>query len=146
MNNSLATIEANSLCQIPNTDADIGEFARLNSTSAARGIVACGDQDGFRWQPSFAFYYKGRKNNRPWIWVSISNTGHNRSAKFENFVRMFFDEELAVWRGEKEAVEDLHADVSNIKNEMLLLSEQPELQSPFRTKKLLDAWRKIQAP
>ncbi len=114
-------------------------------TAGARGIVACGDRDGLRWQPSFAFYYKGRKSNRPWIWVSISNTGHNRSAKFEKFVRMFFDEEIAVWRGEKEAVEDLHADVSNVKNDMLLLSEQTELQCPFRTKELLEEWRKIQS-
>ena len=58
---------------------------------------------------------------------------------------MFFDEEIAVWRGEKEAVEDLHADVSNVKNDMLLLSEQPELQCPFRTKELLEEWRKIQS-
>ena len=34
-------------------------------------------------QPSFSFYYQGRKDKRPWIWINISNTGHNRSAKFE---------------------------------------------------------------
>nr|DAH48338.1 MAG TPA: Esterase.3A [Caudoviricetes sp.] len=112
----------------------------------ARGIVACGDQDGLRWQPSFGFYYQGRKNKRPWIWVNISNTGHNRSAKFEKFVRQFFDEELAIWRGDKKPTEDVYSDISNSDNELLLLSEQPELQCPFRTKELLESWKKIQAP
>ena len=111
----------------------------------ARGIVACGDQDGLRWQPSFSFYYQGRKNSRPWIWVNISNTGHNRSAKFEKFVRQFFNEELAIWRGDKISGEDVYSDISNSDNELLLLSEQPELQCPFRSKKLLESWKKIQA-
>ena len=112
----------------------------------ARGIVACGDQDGMRWQPSFSFYYQGRKNNRPWIWVNISNTGHNRSAKFEKFVRQFFDEELAIWRSDKKPGEDVYSDISNSDNELLLLSDQPELQCPFRSNELLESWKKIQAP
>lgn len=117
-----------------------------SKVTQARGIVACGDQDGMRWQPSFAFYYQGRKNNRPWIWVNISNTGHNRSAKFEKFVRQFFDEELAIWRGDKKPGEDVYSDISNSDNELLLLSEQQELQCPFRSKELLESWKKIQAP
>lgn len=117
-----------------------------SKVTKARGIVACGDQDGLRWQPSFGFYYKGRKNNRPWIWVNVSNTGHNRSAKFEKFVRQFFDEELAIWRGDKKSTEDICSDISNSDNELLLLPEQPELQCPFRTKELLESWKKIQAP
>ena len=117
-----------------------------SKVTQARGIVACGDQDGMRWQPSFAFYYQGRKNNRPWIWVNISNTGHNRSAKFERFVRQFFDEELAIWRGDKKPGEDVYSDISNSDNELLLLSDQPELQCPFRSNELLESWKKIQAP
>lgn len=117
-----------------------------SKVTQARGIVACGDQDGMRWQPSFAFYYQGRKNNRPWIWVNISNTGHNRSAKFEKFVRQFFDEELAIWRGDKKPGEDVYSDISNSDNELLLLSDQPELQCPFRSNELLESWKKIQAP
>lgn len=112
----------------------------------ARGIVACGDKDGLRWQPTFAFYYQGRKDKRPWIWVSISNTAHNRSAKFENFVRQFFGEELAIWRGDKKPDKDIYFDISNTSNELLLISEQTELQCPFRSKELLESWKKIQAP
>ena len=116
------------------------------NVTKARGIVACGDQDGLRWQPSFSFYYNGRKHKRPWIWVNISMAGHNRSARFENFVRQFFDEELAIWRGDKKAQQDIYSDISNSDNELLLISEQPELQCPFRTQELLDSWKKIQAP
>ena len=127
--------------------AQFWDYPKAGSkVTQARGIVACGDQDGLRWQPSFAFYYQGRKNNRPWIWVNISNTGHNRSAKFEKFVRQFFDEELAIWRGDKKPGKDIYSDISNFDNELLLLSEQPELQCPFRNIELLESWRKIQAP
>ena len=112
----------------------------------ARGIVACGDQDGLRWQPSFSFFYRGRQNGRPWIWLSNSNTGHNRSAKLEKFVRLFFDEELAVWRGDHPPSKDLYSDISNISNELLELTEDPGLKCPFRTEEILNEWKKIQAP
>ena len=92
--------------------AQFWDYPKAGSkVTQARGIVACGDQDGLRWQPSFAFYYQGRKNKRPWIWVNISNTGHNRSAKFEKFVRQFFDEELAIWRRDKKTEENVYSDI-----------------------------------
>ena len=112
----------------------------------ARGIVACGDEDGLRWQPSFSFFYQGRQKGRPWIWLNNSNTAHNRSAKLERFVRLFFDEELAIWRDEKKIGEDIYVDISNIDNDLLELNEDQGLKCPFRTKEILKEWRKIQAP
>ena len=59
---------------------------------------------------------------------------------------IYWDEELAIWRGDKKPAEDVYSDISNSDNELLLISEQPELQCPFRTKELLESWKKIQAP
>ena len=79
-----------------------------------------GARNSSLWRPGraslaavFWLLYQGRKDKRPWIWVNISNTAHNRSAKFEKFVRQFFDEELAIWRGDKKPGEDVYSDISN---------------------------------
>lgn len=115
-------------------------------TTQARGIVACGDLDAFRWQPSFDFYYQGRKNGLHWIWVNISNTGHNRNSDFEQFVRDFFDEELNIHFARKAPGKDVYANLSDASNQISGDLEQPELTCPFRTQQLLDQWKKIQAP
>lgn len=54
------------------------------------GIVACGEHDGVRWFPSFAYFYQGRELGKPWTWVSIRETGHVRHREFEAFVREYF--------------------------------------------------------
>ncbi len=125
--------------------AQFWDYSYMGGKTKARGIVACGDADGYRWQPSFAFFYKGRQDGRPWIWVSNSNTGHNRSAKLENFIREFFDFELLIYRNEiHEPHVDIIADIST-KDEIpdLTLTEQPALTNVFRTKKLYETWKKI---
>ena len=54
------------------------------------GIVACGEYDGVRWHSSFSYFYEGRQLDKPWIWVSLPETGHYRHAALEQFVRDFF--------------------------------------------------------
>ncbi|MDQ8209823.1 hypothetical protein QEH52_20050, partial [Coraliomargarita sp. SDUM461003] len=39
------------------------------------GIVACGEHDGGRWYPSFSYFYQGRQQHKPWVWVSLPRTG-----------------------------------------------------------------------
>lgn len=112
----------------------------------ARGIVACGDLDAFRWKPSFDFYYQGRRDRLHWIWVNIADTGHNRYSEFEQFVRDFFDEELKIYSGEKRAGMDVYANIFFTSGKTLQNCEFPELTCPFRTWKLLNMWKKIQAP
>ncbi|GHC06596.1 hypothetical protein [Cerasicoccus arenae] len=58
------------------------------------GIVACGELDGLRWQPTFAYFYEGRALGKPWIWISLSETGHGRHRAFEQFIRDFFSTAL----------------------------------------------------
>lgn len=114
----------------------------------ARGIVACGDQDGLRWQPSFSFYYKGRMENRPWIWVSVPNTGHVRNPKLEEFVRSFFIEELEIWHNRINPQDDILADIStkNIIYGTRARNSNIALKCQFRNFKLLEQWKEIQRP
>lgn len=113
----------------------------------ARGIVACGDLDGARWQPSFGFYYQGRLQGKDWIWLSRRNTEHNRSAGLEKFVREFFQEELDIHFKKKEAKGDVFADVSKIEIvEDKDFEMQPALLSTFRTKELFESWKGIHSP
>lgn len=113
------------------------------SGTKARGIVACGEFDGMRWQPSFAFFYQGRMKNRPWVWLSISNAEHNRSARLESFVREFFAEELAIHFGKKKAEEDIIVDISTTDNPLLELSDSRALKCVFRNQALVNSWTKI---
>lgn len=111
--------------------------------TSARGIVACGEFDGMRWQPSFSFFYQGRMKNRPWIWLSVSKAEHNRSARLENFIRDFFSEELAIRLGGKKAGRDIVSDISNTDNPLLKLTDSNGLKCIFRTRHLADFWGKI---
>ena len=114
----------------------------------ARGIVACGDQDGLRWQPSFSFYYKGRMKNRPWIWISVPNTGHVRNPKLEEFVRSFFIEELEIWHNRINPQNDILADIStkDIIYDIRARNTNIALKCQFRNFKLLEQWKEIQRP
>jgi len=129
--------------------AQFWDYSECTKTvTKARGIVACGEGDNLRWQPSFSFYYKGRSNNRPWMWISLPNTGHARNMKLENFVRNFFQEELAIYDGTKKAEKDIWSDISNRKYETTipLPKEKSALQCPIRTKELFEEWKEIQTP
>lgn len=113
----------------------------------ARGIVACGDLDGLRWHPSFSFFYAGRELGLPWVWISRPQTGHARSGKLEEFIRMFFEEELlAIGRGGREGG-DFFADLTTKK---ILSREEvefaPAMAVVFRSRKLMERWAEIHEP
>ncbi len=102
------------------------------------GIVACGEYDGPRWFPSFAYFYEGRMHGKPWTWVSISQTGHARNRAFEQFVRDYF---ATVLSGEFSPV---YVDVDTLEagdspGDFL----QPELLTYLPSKSLKPAWLAI---
>ena len=104
------------------------------------GIVACGEHDGARWQPSFAYFYEGRQQNKPWVWVSLPETGHYRHGAFEQFVRDFF---TGVQEGSETTA---FADVAS--GERFENSEdsiQSELIAIFPNDTLVQAWRQVHA-
>jgi poly(3-hydroxybutyrate) depolymerase len=110
------------------------------SESNPPGIVACGEHDGVRWHPSFSYFYEGRQQNKPWVWVSLPDTGHRRHGAFEQFVRNFFD-------GVQNATgATAYADVES--GELFQNSEdsiQTELLAIFPNDQLIQAWRDVHA-
>jgi len=104
------------------------------------GIVACGEYDGPRWHPSFAYFYEGRQQGKPWVWVSLPETGHYRHGAFEQFVRDFF---TGVYTKAGPAA---FADVeSGERFEAPDESIQSELLAIFPDETLRKAWREVHA-
>lgn len=104
------------------------------------GIVACGEYDGPRWHPSFSYFYEGRQHGKPWVWVSLPETGHFRHGAFEQFVRDFF---VGVYSGEGPATV---ADVESGEfHETVDDSIQSELLAIFPNEGLRRAWRDVHA-
>lgn len=53
-------------------------------------LIVCGQTDGKRYGSSLAYFQAGRKQNKPWTWVTLANTAHAPNAKLDNFVRDYF--------------------------------------------------------
>jgi len=53
-------------------------------------LIACGQFDGARFGSSFAYFQAGRRQGKPWTWVSLEDQGHSRNLKFEEFVMTYF--------------------------------------------------------
>ena len=105
------------------------------------GIVACGEHDGVRWHPSFSYFYEGRALGKPWLWVSLQETGHVRHGAFESFVRQYFESVRA--NGPTPAYVDVDTEVISGSDQDVL---QPELLAVFPSESLLNPWREIHAP
>jgi hypothetical protein len=104
------------------------------------GIVACGEYDGVRWHPSFSYFYEGRQLGKPWVWVSLPETGHYRHGALEQFVRDFF---AAVRSGAGPAT---FADVESGETyEDFNESIQRELLAIFPNDPLRRSWREVHA-
>ncbi|MGJ3244151.1 MAG: hypothetical protein ACFE0O_14500 [Opitutales bacterium] len=112
---------------------------------APPGIIACGDLDGVRWFPSFAYFYAGREHQRPWIWINLPETGHVRHGRFEAFVRSFFGsihKKDKTW--EKETV---FADVASLRTfNQPEAALHPALLSVFHKPALLSEWLHLHQP
>jgi len=106
------------------------------------GIVACGENDGVRWFPSFAYFYEGRSLGKPWVWVSIEDTGHVRNGPFEEFVRDFFAAVLADGTSEGLAV-DVLTEQPVDSNPAI---PEPGLAAILPQADLAEPWRAIHAP
>jgi len=54
-------------------------------------LIACGQHDGIRYGSSFSYFQAGRRQGKPWAWVSLKSQAHERSADLESLVRDFFN-------------------------------------------------------
>ncbi|GHC11537.1 hypothetical protein [Cerasicoccus arenae] len=109
------------------------------------GIVACGEFDGGRWFPSYAYFYEGREMGKPWTWVSIAETGHFRKGPFEKFVREYFG---AVLSGKHEKEWPVFIDIDTEEQATGSYSDftQPELLTWLPTEDFVAKWRQVHHP
>jgi len=69
--------------------------------NAPPGLIACGEDDsnyGF----ALSYFKRGRAQGKPWLWLSLANTGHTRTQAEEDFVRTYLagilaDSKTPVW-------------------------------------------------
>lgn len=54
------------------------------------GIVASGEYDAGCYHASLLYFQEGRKMNKPWVWLSLKEVGHQWSPKLDEFVRAYF--------------------------------------------------------
>lgn len=52
-------------------------------------VISCGQTDGTRYGSSLGYFQDGRRQGKPWAWVSIEGLGHFPSAKLDSFVRAY---------------------------------------------------------
>ncbi|MCF6238735.1 MAG: hypothetical protein L3J79_07985 [Candidatus Marinimicrobia bacterium] len=64
------------------------------------GIVASGEWDAVCYHASLLYFQQGRKLGKPWVWLSLKETGHRWSPQLDGFVKVFFSEALAAREGE----------------------------------------------
>lgn len=53
-------------------------------------LVVCGQSDGARYGSTFAYFQAGRRQGKPWTWMSLEGLGHEPSPKLDDFVRRYF--------------------------------------------------------
>ncbi|HLP80470.1 MAG TPA: hypothetical protein VK141_00585 [Nitrosomonas sp.] len=57
---------------------------------AAPAVIVCGQSDGQRYGSSLAYFQAGRRQGKPWAWVSLKDQNHQPSRELDVFVRKYF--------------------------------------------------------
>ncbi|MAS97177.1 MAG: hypothetical protein CMO55_28640 [Verrucomicrobiales bacterium] len=69
----------------------VGKWERAKATEAKPpGIVACGEWDAGCYHASLIYFQQGRELGKPWTWICLKETGHQRSSELDEYVRAFF--------------------------------------------------------
>jgi len=53
-------------------------------------LIVCGQADGERYGSSLGYFQEGRRQGKPWAWMSLKDTPHAPSAELDDFVRDYF--------------------------------------------------------
>jgi pimeloyl-ACP methyl ester carboxylesterase len=116
--------------------------APKKSDDCPPGIVACGYKDGERYGASLVYFKQGRAAGKPWLWVSLANTGHQWSPELDAFVRAYFQAILqspkptGVWV-------DIERKETYSGPQAIL---QPTMSAWLPDEKLLTSWKQIHTP
>jgi len=64
-------------------------------------LIVCGQEDGTRYGAGLAYFQAGRRQGKPWAWVSLCGLGHEPSGELDEFVRTYFSEILRFTKPER---------------------------------------------
>ena len=53
-------------------------------------LIVCGQADGVRYGSAFSYFQAGKREGKPWAWVSLEGQGHTPSVGLQSFVRDYF--------------------------------------------------------
>lgn len=103
-------------------------------------LIACGQFDGRRYGASFAYFQDGRRDGKPWAWVSVEGIDHAPSPELEAFVRGFFEAALRARSSDRVAVDNIRETVLEERaSEGLTTSILP-------SEKIFASWREVHHP
>ncbi len=113
----------------------------LSSQNCPPGIVICGDEDA-RFGASLIYFKQGRAIGKPWLWISVSKTGHSPLPTVENFIRSYFHVIL-----EEKNAAGLWVDIDKkAKADSKDVKKVPSVTAWLPDKALLDNWKEIHEP
>lgn len=53
-------------------------------------LIVCGEHDGQRYGSTLTYFQEGRRQGKPWVWVSLRQKDHSTSRELDEFVRKYF--------------------------------------------------------
>ena len=53
-------------------------------------VIVCGEHDGQRYGSTLTYFQEGRRQGKPWVWVSLGQKDHSTSRELDDFVRKYF--------------------------------------------------------
>lgn len=53
-------------------------------------LIVCGEHDGQRYGSTLTYFQEGRRQGKPWVWVSLGQKDHSTSRELDDFVRKYF--------------------------------------------------------
>ena len=53
-------------------------------------LIVCGEHDGQRYGSTLTYFQDGRRQGKPWVWVSLGQKDHSTSKELDQFVRKYF--------------------------------------------------------
>lgn len=108
------------------------------------GLVICGDQDG-RYGASLIYFKQGRALGKPWLWISVPNTGHSINGDVEKFVSNYFAVLIESERKLDPSQDGVWVDIDR-KTKTDVNQEPLSVTAWLPEKSLFEEWRNIHQP
>lgn len=107
-------------------------------------LIVCGQADGVRYGSTLSYFQAGRKQGKPWAWVSLKETAHATSAELDGFVREYFSSVMNSREGKQLEAASILAD--NTTEKVVKERTDDVSSSVLPCADLWPKWREIHHP